>query len=214
MSVEPARILIVRLGSLGDLIHTLPALAELHDEWPHAEIDWVVEQSHADLLALVPSLSRVVVLGERTAAGWWEVIRTLRARRYDLAIDLQGLVKSASLARFSSAKRVVGFNADALRERAARLFYSETIEVGEDRHVIDKNLELVRGLIPDLEDSPTWASVSRKEKPVEFRESVLRFELKEPASLALGALRGEGVKDFAIINPGAAWPNKRWPPDS
>ena len=195
MSAEPARVLIVRLGSLGDLIHTLPAVAELKDSWPHAEIDWVVEQAHADLLALVPTLSRVVVLGDRTAAGWWEVIRTLRARKYDVAIDLQGLVKSASLARFSSAKRVVGFAADDLRERAARLFYTETVEAGDDGHVIDKNLALVRGLIKTT-------------------SGVVRFDLREPASPALEALRAQGVKDFAVINPGAAWPNKRWPPDS
>lgn len=214
MTVEPARILIVRLGSLGDLVHTLPALAELHDAWHHAEIDWVVEQAHADLLALVPILSRVVVLGDRTPAGWWEVIRTLRARQYDVAIDLQGLVKSASLARFSSAKRVVGFDAEGLRERAARLFYTETVEVGDDRHVIDKNLALVRGLTPGPEDSPTLGSVSATAKAGRLRDSVLRFPLKEPASPALQSLRAQGVQDFAVINPGAAWPNKRWPPDS
>ena len=214
MTDEPARILIVRLGSLGDLIHTLPALAELHDAWPRAEIDWVVEQAHADLLALVPILSRVIVLGDRTPAGWWEVIRTLRARQYDVAIDLQGLVKSASLARFSSAKRVVGFDAEGLRERAARLFYTETVEVGDDRHVIDKNLALVRGLIPGPEDSPTLGSVSPRSRGGRPRDSVLRFPLKEPPSSPLQSLRAQGVQDFAAINPGAAWPNKRWPPDS
>jgi lipopolysaccharide heptosyltransferase I len=219
MTIEPQRVLIVRLGSLGDLIHTLPALAELHDAWPEAEIDWVVEQGHADLLTMVPGLSRVIVLGDRTPAGWWEVIRTLRAREYDLAIDPQGLVKSASLARFSSAKRVVGFDADALRERAARLFYSETVEVGRGRHVIEKNLELVRGLIPGPEDSPTLGSVSGKAKAGRHDDSwtpttAYRFPLKEPASPALQALRAQGLNDFAVINPGAAWPNKRWPPDS
>lgn len=146
--VPPARILIVRLGSLGDLIHTLPALAALRDAFPGAEIDWVVERAHAELLALVPMLSRVIVLGGRTTAGWWEVIRTLRARKYDMAIDLQGLVKSATLARLSGAKRVVGFDRSALREPAARFFYSESVHVGEGRHVIDKNLELVGTLLP------------------------------------------------------------------
>ena len=204
MSGEPSRVLIVRLGSLGDLIHTLPAVAELHDSWPHAEIDWVVEQAHADLLAMVPMLSRVVVLGDRTAAGWWEVIRTLRARQYDMAIDLQGLVKSASLARFSSAKRVVGFSANALRERAARLFYSETIEVGDDRHVIDKNLQLIRGL-------KKTSGIFSGEKD---SRRLFRFPLAEPSSPALESLRAQGVQDFAVINPGAAWPNKRWHPDA
>ena len=196
MGETPARVLIVRLGSLGDLVHTLPALADLRDAWPDAEIDWVVEQVHADFLALVPNLSRVVVLGERTAAGWWEVMRTLRARKYDIAIDLQGLIKSASLARFSSAKRVVGFNADALRERPARLFYSETVEVDDERHVIEKNLALVRGL--------TGKQTS----------DVFRFPIAEPPSPALASLLAQGVGEFAVLNPGAAWPNKRWPPDS
>jgi lipopolysaccharide heptosyltransferase I len=226
MTLEPARILIVRLGSLGDLIHTLPALAELHDAWPHAEIDWVVEQGHADLLALVPILSRVVILGDRTPAGWWEVIRTLRARQYDVAIDLQGLVKSASLARFSSAKRVVGFDADGLRERAARLFYTETVEVGDDHHVIDKNLALVRGLTKRTSGVVSGSSGNpgfQVETPVSTQPGndsrgpftgARRFPLKEPASPALQSLRAQGVQEFAAINPGAAWPNKRWPPDS
>jgi hypothetical protein len=182
MSEAPARVLIVRLGSLGDLVHTLPALAELRDAWPNAEIDWVVEQPHAEFLALVPHLSQVIVLGERTAAGWWEVMRTLRARQYDIAIDLQGLIKSASLARFSSAKRVVGFNAEALREKAARLFYSEAIEVDDERHVIEKNLALVRGLIGEHEARP------------------FTFALAEPASPALARLRSQGLGDFAVIN--------------
>jgi heptosyltransferase I len=202
MSGAPSKVLIVRLGSLGDLVHTLPALAELRDAWPDAEIDWVVEQVHAEFLSLVPELSKVIVLGERTAAGWWDVIRTLRARKYDVAIDLQGLIKSASLARFSSAKRVIGFNAEALREKAARLFYSETVEVDDERHVIEKNLALVRGLTGLGQGTGRQAS------------DALRFPLQEPASPALDSLRSQGVQDFAVINPGAAWPNKRWPPDA
>jgi heptosyltransferase-1 len=106
MSDGPARVLIVRLGSLGDLIHTLPALAELHDAWPHADIDWVVEQAHAELLAMVPALSRVVVLGDRTAAGWWEVIRTLRARQYDVFRERH--VVNAAHARVVRARLRVG----------------------------------------------------------------------------------------------------------
>lgn len=195
----PERILVVRLGSLGDLIHALPAVASLRAAWPNAEIDWVVEQAHAELLALVPDLSRVIVLGRRTAEGWWSVIRELRARRYDIAIDLQGLVKSAALARGSGAGRVVGFDRAALREPAARLFYSEAVVVGEGRHVIEKNLALVRALTPGPLDPGTPTTM-------------VRFPLSEPASPALDALRAQGIDDFAVINPGAAWPNKRWPP--
>jgi len=259
MTADPSRVLIVRLGSLGDLIHTLPALSVLREMWPDAEIDWIVERAHAELLAMVPMLSRVVVLGERTAAGWWDVIRTLRARRYDVAIDLQGLVKSASLARFSGATRVAGFDRESLREPAARLFYTETIEVGAQRHVINKNLALVRGLEttvgvagskdpaserPASEDPEHGGRVFRPSDPAgedhseyggrvfrpsdpagedhsEYGGRVFRpgdvrrvFPLAEPASPALAALRAQGIGDFAVVNPGAAWPNKRWPPES
>jgi len=204
MSQAPARILIVRLGSLGDLIHTLPALAALREAWPDAEIDWLVERAHAELLAMVPALSRVIVLGDRSAGGWFKVIRTLRARRYDLVLDLQGLVKSAALARSAGADRVVGFGRAALRESAARFFYTETVDVGERRHVIEKNLALVHG--------------AKKTSGVFFREKDTRrlfaFPLSVPPSPALDALRAQGIGDLAVINPGAAWPNKRWPPDS
>ncbi len=195
----PERILVVRLGSLGDLIHALPAVASLRVAWPTAEIDWVVEQAHAELLTLVPDLTRVIVLGRRTVGGWWSTIRALRARRYDIAIDLQGLVKSAALARGSGADRVVGFDRAGLREPAARLFYSESVVGGEGRHVIEKNLSLVRVLTPALLDSGTPTTA-------------FRFPLSEVASPALDTLRAQGIGDFAVMNPGAAWPNKRWPP--
>ncbi len=202
MSTEaPTRILIVRLGSLGDLIHTLPAVAALRDAWKDTEIDWVVERAHAELLALVPTLSRVIVLGDRTAGGWWSVRRTLRARRYDVAMDLQGLVKSAGLARLSGARRVVGFDAAALREPAARFFYSEAVQVGEGRHVTEKNLALVRHEIERVGGVPAAGGG-------------LSFPLRVPESPALGTLRSQGVDDYAVINAGAAWPNKRWPPES
>jgi len=209
----PERILVVRLGSLGDLIHALPAVAALRAAWPTAEIDWVVEQAHADLLEMVPDLSRVIVLGRRTAAGWWEVIRDLRARRYDIAIDLQGLVKSAALARGSGAGRVVGFDRAALREPAARLFYTESVPVGEGRHVIEKNLSLVRALTPGPQDSvPRQVRDALSQSKGGTPPTAFVFPLSEPSSPALDALRKQGIDKLAVINPGAAWPNKRWPP--
>jgi lipopolysaccharide heptosyltransferase I len=215
------RILIVRLGSLGDLIHTLPAVAAIRDAWPDAEIDWIVERAHADLLALVPVLSRVVVLGDRSAGGWWSAIRTLRARRYDLAVDLQGLVKSAAIARLSGARRVVGFDRSGLREPAARFFYSEVVPVGEGRHVIQKNLALVRHAL-----GGHFSLTDEMTSELNFA-SELNFPLRIPDSPALAAIRAKlqdlktpGPQDprtsleFVVLNPGAAWPNKRWPPGS
>ena len=92
------------------------ALADAH---PDAEIDWLVDAVHVEFLALVPLISSIVPLRDRTAAAWLEARRTLRARTYDVALDFQGLLKSAALARLSGAGRVIGFDRAALRERAA-----------------------------------------------------------------------------------------------
>ncbi len=204
-----ARILVVRLGSLGDLVHALPAVDAIRRRFPDAEIDWLVERAHADLLALVPVISRVVVLQERTVAGWWRVVRDLRARRYDIAVDLQGLVKSAALARLSGARRVIGFDKRALREPAARFFYTETPEVGEGRHVIDKNLALAQYVGRGF----SRANSGGADAPPHVQTN-LAFPFVVTSSPALDALRAQGITDFALLNPGAAWPNKRWPPDS
>src|SRR5215510_13681408 len=130
------RLLVVRLGSLGDLVHTLPAVSAMRRTWPSLEIDWLVDAVHRDFLELIPIITRIVPLEDRTLRAWLRVRRTLRARRYDVAADFQGLIKSAVLARWSGAKRVVGFARDALRERAAAPFYTERVDVAAGRHVV------------------------------------------------------------------------------
>jgi heptosyltransferase-1 len=188
------RFLVVRLGSLGDLVHALPAVSAIRRAHPDAEIDWLVDAVHRDFLALVPVISSIVVLRDRTVAAWLETRRLLRTREYDLAIDFQGLLKSAALARLSGARRVIGFDRGSLRESAAAPFYTERTEVGEGRHVIEKNLRLA-------------AALGAKTDAVEF-------PLARHDSPAMTTLRAQGVGDYVVINPGAAWPNKRWPPES
>lgn len=195
--------LIVRLGSLGDLIHTLPAVAAIRRAYPDARIDWLVEPPHRGLLDLVPIVSDVVVLKGRSAGGWFDTVRELRARRYNTAIDFQGLIKSAALARLSGARSVVGFDRAALREPLARLLYTNAPRVGEGRHVIDKNLAVVSAL---LEQTVTLRGSSREQAAIDF-------PLREVQSPALEAMRAQGIGKFALVNPGAAWPNKRWPAD-
>jgi lipopolysaccharide heptosyltransferase I len=189
----PAKVLIVRLGSLGDLVHALPAVSAIRRAYPQAEIDWLVDEVHRPFLDLVPVITSIVPLGARTAAAWLQVRRVLRARRYDVALDFQGLLKSAALARLSGARRVIGFDAKAARESAAAWFYTERQATGEGRHVIDKNLALVASL----------------GIPAEGRE----FPLRAVDSSALSAIQARGLDHFALVNGGAAWPNKRWPPD-
>ena len=205
------KVLVVRLGSLGDLVHALPAVAQLRAAMPDARIDWLVEPAHAELLRLVPVISNVIVLKGKSASGWLATARELRANKYDMALDLQGLIKSAALARLSGARQVVGFDTTSLREPAARWGYTDQVDVGEGRHVIDKNLDLT-----------TWVVAKKapgNELGGDFRENRLRahFPLALQPSPALASLREAwaakgAVPDFALINPGAAWVNKRWPP--
>ena len=193
-------ILIVRLGAMGDIVHALPVAAALRARFPDARIDWVVDERHRDLLELVRVVDRRIALRTRSASlrrRVMELRRTLTRESYDIAIDVQGLLKSAVVARLSGARRVLGFTAPHLRERAARVFYTETCDPGDTAHVIEKNLTLAASL---------GADVSR-----------IQFPLTVPASAALDALRhghsAAGVTPFVVLNPGAAWPNKRWPPD-
>ena len=189
------KFLIVRLGSLGDIIHAVPAAAALRRAFPEATIDWVVDTRHAEVLELVPAVTSRVVVDTSSFGSLSSVIGKLRRAKYDAALDLQGLLKSAVLARLSGAARVVGFPAALLRERAARFFYTET--AGEAApHVIDKNLSLLNVL---------GVRMPEVEFPLEDRHPEAAVEARFRLSIPAGTR-------FALLNPGAAWPNKRWPP--
>jgi heptosyltransferase-1 len=187
-------ILIVRLGALGDVVHAIPAAAALRAAFPDARIDWVVDARHEEMVSLVTAIDRAVVVGRASITGWTDAVRRLRQVRYDVALDLQGLLKSAVLARASGAARVIGFSIWHLREKTARPFYSEAgaAQDGEDEHVIHKNLRLLRTI--GVEDDR------------------VAFPLAHVESAAVAAVRAQiGGQPFALINAGAAWPNKRWP---
>jgi heptosyltransferase I len=187
-------ILIVRLGALGDVVHAIPAAAALRAAFPAATIDWLVDAKHRAIVDLATPVDRTFALERATFAGWTAVLRELRRTAYDIAIDLQGLMKSAVLARASGAARVVGFSIWHLREKTARPFYSDAHDA-EGGHVIRKNLRLLQAVGVD--------------------HAEIRFPLADVASPALEELRRRIAPErgFALINAGAAWPNKRWPPD-
>jgi hypothetical protein len=188
-------ILIVRLGALGDVVHAIPAAAALRAKFPDARIDWLVDARHQEMVSLVTAIDRAVVVGRASIAGWTDAVRRLRQVRYDVALDLQGLLKSAVLARASGAARVIGFSIWHLREKTARPFYSEAAadDDGSPEHVIQKNLRLLRTIGVD--------------------DDRVAFPLAHVGSAAAASIRSAiGDQPFALINPGGAWPNKRWPP--
>jgi len=194
-SRKPPRFLIVRLGSLGDIIHAIPAAAALRAALPSAQIDWLVDPRYVELVQLVTAVDHAVPIDPR--AGMIRLFATLselRKRKYKVAIDFQGLIKSATMARMAGAERVLGFPQAQLRESAARAFYSDAPETVRAAHVVFKNLELVAAL------------------GIETGEPA--FPLNVPRTPAVEDVEARfGGAPFALINPGAAWPNKRWPPE-
>lgn len=189
------RLLIVRLGSLGDVIHAIPVAAALRNHFPLAHIDWAVDPRYVPLLDLVESIDRRIPLDPRAGLGRvLSTIRELRGAGYDVVIDLQGLLKSAVIARAAGGRRTIGFPRAHLREPAAAVFYTDHPDAGSAVHVIHKNLALLA--------------------PLGVRDLQVRFPIRVPQTPVMAAaVERVGGGRYALINPGAAWPNKRWPPE-
>lgn len=203
------RILIIRLGALGDIVHAIPVAAALRRGLPAARIDWLVSAKHREILDLVPVVDRRLAVRDRGdaegGASLVSMVREIRKSRYDVAIDLQGLIKSALIARSSGAPRVLGFATRYLREPLARAFYTQVHDPGgggmfapsETRHVVQINLGILE---------PLGFKVQTPEFPIENPDRVGRTTCAARVSDQTGGR-------FALLNPGAAWPNKRWPPE-
>jgi len=212
------RLLIVRLSAMGDVIHTLPAVHALRQAFPRAYIGWLIEERWAELLCapgsprrgprspLRPLVDEVhtvnlkawgkspfsVATLQRAATVWNDV----RDARYDAAVDLQGAIRSAVLARLSGARVVYG--SAGPRETPASLWYTRKV-VARGRHVIEQNLSVAEALVGGEMEQPD-KDISR-DLPHDPQA-----ETRTEEELAL-----HRVRDFAILNPGAGWGAKRWP---
>lgn len=194
-TANPQRVLIVRLGSMGDIVHALPAAAALRDALPGARIDWLVERKWLPLLQGNPDISDVIPFDPRPWSAALRGAMKLRGSRYDAVLDLQGLYKSALLTFASGAPRRVGYSSESARESGAAVFYNEKV-APTAAHVVERNLELAARVT----GAPANAAP--------------RF----PLSTTLQAeawvdreLGGRGVCDFYIISPGGGWRSKCWP---
>ena len=191
------RAVIVRLSSIGDVVHTLPTLAALRNGgW---EVGWVVEPPSRVLLEGNPILDQVVAAPGSKAFEWTEArsaVRALRRRRYDVALEFQGLWKSAGWARLAGAGRVIGYARPWRREPASALLLGERADLpaGID-HVIDKNLALLRPL--GIE------AVGLREFPLP--------PSPEAAARAERSVSETGGGDVALLNPAGGWASKLWP---
>jgi heptosyltransferase I len=201
------RILIVKLGSIGDIMHTLPSLAAIRRARPEAEISWVVERRAAEILRDNPFLNSLIEVDTKALRRWpvsgetllapRQQLRRLRASSFDAALDFQGLLKSATIARLSKAKRSYGFAREALREPPSRFLLTKAVKVPLRSHVIVKNLALVEGAL--------GLPVPSDPAAFEFPIGINSAHEREAEEAAAGTGRG-----FAILNPGGGWPTKLW----
>ncbi|HVP00159.1 MAG TPA: glycosyltransferase family 9 protein [Bryobacteraceae bacterium] len=178
------QILVVRLSSMGDVIHALPAVASLKHGFPHSRVTWVIRRRWIPLLENNPFVDEVIPF-ERSLGGILATRRQLRERRFDLAVDFQGLMQSALIAASARPGRIVGFHRSQVREKAAALFYSLCVEA-RSAHVVDRNLELAAA-----------AGAS---------------SLLHTFSLPEGSPEGSlPVGKFVLASPLAGWGSKQWP---
>ncbi len=201
------RLLIVKLGSIGDIVHTLPALAAMRRALPDAEISWVVERGSAEILRDNPLLDRLIevdtkalrrgLMSGETLRAPRQQLRLLRASAFDLALDFQGLLKSATIARLSRARRIFGFDSDGLREPASRFLLHQRVSIPPGLHVIRKNLTLAKVAL--------GISVSDDANDFEFPIAIDQVHEQE----AHDAASGTGGR-YAILNPAGGWPTKLW----
>jgi heptosyltransferase I len=200
------KVLIVKLGSIGDIVHTLPALAAIRRALPEAEIAWAVERRAAEILrGRNPALDRLIeidtkALRRKDALGKTLLIarqqlRGLRASAFDIALDFQGLLKSAAVAKLSKAKKRYGFARAALREPASRFLLTDTVEIPREIHVIRKNLTLAAEAL----------HIEVPEKDFEFPIATDETHRAEAEKII-----AETGANFAILNPAGGWTTKLW----
>ncbi|MFN3323259.1 MAG: glycosyltransferase family 9 protein [Bryobacteraceae bacterium] len=183
--METLNILVVRLGSMGDILHTLPAAASLKHSFPHSRLSWAVDPKWLPLLEDNPFLDATIPLVRRGIGDFFRARRKLRETRHQVAVDFQGLIQSAVAASLARPDRIYGFHQSEVRERFAALFYSTGVQT-RSKHVVDKNLELAAaaGAANVLQVFPVPAGRPEGELP------------REP---------------FVLASPLAGWVSKQWP---
>ncbi|MCA9484847.1 MAG: lipopolysaccharide heptosyltransferase I [Nitrospina sp.] len=207
MVETPAKILIVKLSSLGDLAHALPVLCALRKRFPESHIAWAVESKFSDFIKGHPDLNEVIeVPTQKWRRKWtpksfaeiWQLIRTLRESRYDLVLDLQGLIKSSILTGFSGSPKRLGFHRRDCREPlsawACNLRAERTRHIP---HVVDKNLALLKPLGIGA-DSPGFNLGARPEALAYIDEQ-------------LHNLLPAGSPKPVALHAGVGYPTKAWP---
>ena len=200
------KILIVKLSSIGDVVHTLPALAAIRRALPDAEIAWAVEKSSAEILRGNQLIDNLIEVDTRSLRRGGKVIeeilidatrqlRQLRRHKFDIALDFQGLLKSASIIKLAKAEKRFGFSKQNLREPASRFLLTDTVDVAKQTHIIRKNLALAEKAL----------NISVPETNYEFPIDTDETHRREAEKII-----EQTGENYALLNPAGGWTTKLW----
>ncbi len=198
---NPAKILIIKPSSLGDIVHSLPFLHAMKTCIPAARIDWIVAGGFEELLEGHPMIHRLWIINKdawkkiglvkNTITEIKKLFKELKKEKYDLVIDLQGLLRSGIITKATGAPLRIGFK--EARE-GSRFFYTHKVEGGRDIHAVDRYLKIAKFLGCDI--------------------TGISFLFPLPTSSSSFTLHPSSFKDYAVIVPGARWKTKRWSPEN
>ena len=210
MVAAPQRILLVKLSSLGDIVHALPVPVSLRATFPGARIAWAIEKKWLPLVARHPDVDEFILIDSMEVrrrphrwSGLRDGLRALRAFHADCAVDLQGTVKSAVLTAWSGAALRIGFARAARREGLAGWAYTRRV-APHAAHVVEQMLELAAAIVP---------SSAAPQTPFQRR---LQFPFPVPSAVQRSVdswIAANQLGDFAFFSPGGGWASKRWPSD-
>jgi len=192
---DPDKMLLIKPSSLGDVVHAMPVLAALRERFPRTFIAWLVKQQWAGIVERMEGVDHVWSVGSG-AAGWLSAVPRLRAERFDLAVDLQGLFRSAVMARLVGCPERIGFANG--REGSPLLYTQRVVVPTPDVHAVDRYLLIAKALGAAVPARP------------EFRFSIPACDCEQVAAVLAQAGVRTGATWIAM-NVSARWPTKRWP---
>jgi len=189
---EP-RFLVVRLGSLGDIVHTFPAVAALRETFAGQQITWLTHPRWEPLIRAAGQVSEIWATETRSLASIRAIMQRIRSGQFTAAIDYQGLWKSAALPLFAGIKRRIGFSSETIREYGVPILYTDRVRCIAT-HIADQNGEL------------TLRAGARR--------GVADFSLQVPEAAEASVreyLRERSIDRYVVLSPGGGWRSKCWP---
>src|SRR5262249_27655426 len=188
------KILVMRLGSLGDIVHTFPAVAALRESFTNAEIIWVTHPKWQALVRSSDLANDVWTVDTRDWTALRGILARIRRHHFETAIDYQGLWKSASIPFLTRVAKRIGFSSDTIREAGVPLFYTDRVRVNPATHMAEQNGELSVRAGAAARTGSVTLGISPEDQASTRRR-----------------LKAHGIAEYVVLSPGGGWRSKCWP---